>query len=82
MKFLNKQIKTKKDIKNFIDNLVANKMMYHFEDYAKDILSQASGFVEPAFTPEQCKLLDKRTDEMLDVDYDYTFEYSCEVLER
>lgn len=82
MKFLNKQIKTKEDIKNFIDNLVTNKMMYHFEDYAKDILSQASGFVEPAFTTEQCELLDKRTDEMLNVDYDYTFEYSCEVLER
>lgn len=81
MKFLNKQIKTKKDIKNFIDNLAANDMMYHFEDRAKDILSRVSGFTEPAFTHEQCELLDKRASEMLSVDYDYTFEYSCRVLE-
>lgn len=82
MKFLNKQIKTKQDIKNYIDNLVANNMMYHFEDDAKDILSRASGFTKPAFTPEQCELLDKRSNEMLSVDYDYTFEYSCKVLEN
>ena len=81
MTFLNKQIKNKKDIKNYIDNLVKNNMMYHFEDYAKDILSQVSGFTKPAFTPEQCLLLDIRSDEMLNVDYDYTFEYVCEVLD-
>ena len=81
MKFLNKQIKTKKDIKNYIDNLVANNMMYHFEDDATDILSQVSGFTKPAFTPEQCILLDQRSTEMLNVDYDYTFEYACYVLE-
>ena len=81
MKFLNKQIKNKKDIKNYIDNLVANNMMYHFEDDATDILSRASGFTKPAFTPEQCILLDIRSYEMLNVDYDYTFEYACEVLE-
>ena len=81
MTFLNKQIKNKKDIKNYIDNLVANNMMYHFEDDATDILSQVSGFTKPAFTPEQCILLDIRSYEMLNVDYDYTFEYACEVLE-
>jgi hypothetical protein len=81
MTFLNKQIKTKKDIKNYIDNLVANNMMYHFEDDATDILSCASGFTKRAFTPEQCILLDIRSNEMLNVDYDYTFEYACYVLE-
>lgn len=81
MTFLNKQIKNKKDIKDFIDYLVLNNMMYHFEDDAKDILSQVSGFTKPAFTPEQCILLDQRSTEMLNVDYDYTFEYACYVLE-
>ena len=81
MTFLNKQIKTKKDIKNYIDNLVANNMMYHFEDDATDILSRVSGFTKRAFTPEQCILLDIRSNEMLNVDYDYTFEYACYVLE-
>jgi hypothetical protein len=81
MKFLTKQIKTKKDIKNYIDNLVENHMMYHFEDDAKDILSRVSGFTKPAFTSEQCILLDQRSNEMLNVDYDYTFEYACYVLE-
>jgi hypothetical protein len=81
MTFLNKQIKTKKDIKDFIDYLVLNNMMYHFEDDAKDILSRVSGFTKPAFTPEQCVLLDQRSTEMLNVDYDYTFKYACYVLE-
>jgi hypothetical protein len=81
MKFLNKQIKTKKDIKNYIDNLVVNNMMYHFEEDAIDILSQVSGFTKPAFTPEQCILLDQRSTEMLNVDYDYTFDYACKILE-
>ena len=81
MKFLNKPIETKRDIKSYIDNLVENHMMYHFEDNAKDILSCVSGFEKPAFTPEQCVLLDIRSTEMLNVDYDYTFEYACYVLE-
>ena len=81
MTFLNKQIKTKQDIKNYIDNLVENNMLYHFEDDAKDILSSKSNFSEPAFTPEQCILLDARSIEMLQVDYDYTFDYACQVLE-
>jgi DNA primase len=82
MTFLNKQIKTKQDIKNYIDNLVKNNMLYHFEDDAKDILRSKSGFTEPAFTPEQCILLDARSIEMLKVDYDYTFDYACQVLEE
>ena len=76
MKFLEKQIKTKKDIKNYIDNLVINNMMYHFEDDSRDI---------PAFelrlTQEQLDLLDIRSTEMLNVNYNYTFDYACKVLE-
>jgi len=76
MKFLTKQIKNKKDIKNFIDNLVENHMMYHFEDDSRDIPA-----FESRLTQEQLDLLDQRSTEMLDVDYDYTFEYACYVLE-
>ena len=76
MKFLTKQIKTKKDIKNYIDNLVENNMLYHFEDYSRDIPA-----FESRLTQEQLDLLDLRSDEMLNVDYDYTFDYACEILE-
>ena len=76
MKFLNKSIKTKKDIKNYIDNLVANNMMHHFEDYSRDIPNFVSKLTE-----DQLDLLDIRSNEMLNVDYDYTFEYACEILE-
>jgi hypothetical protein len=76
MKFLTKQIKTKKDIKNYIDNLVKNNMLYHFEDYSRDIPA-----FESRLTQEQLDLLDLRSDEMLNVDYDYTFDYACEILE-
>lgn len=76
MKFLTNQIKTKKDIKNYIDNLVKNNMLYHFEDMSRDIPA-----FESRLTQEQLDLLDLRSDEMLNVDYDYTFEYACYVLE-
>ena len=75
MIFLNKQIKTKKDIKNYIDQLVANNMLYHFEDLSRSIPA-----FEERLTEEQLDLLDIRSDEMLDVDYDYAFDYACEVL--
>jgi hypothetical protein len=70
------------DIENYIDNLVINNMMYHFEDDAKDILSNTSGFTKQAFNLEQCKLLNCRTKEMLELDYDYAFEYALLVLEN
>lgn len=82
MEFLNKKIKSIKDIENYIDKLVINNMMYHFEDDAKDILSNTSGFTKQAFTLEQCKLLNCRTKEMLELDYDYAFEYALLVLEN
>ena len=75
MIFLNKQIKTKRDIKNYIDQLVTNNMLYHFEDLSRSIPA-----FEKRLTEEQLDLLDIRSDEMLDVDYDYAFGYACEVL--
>ena len=81
MKFLQNEIKSLEDIKNYIDNLEANNMMYHFDDDAEDILSNESDFSKQAFTDEQCKLLNARTNEMLELNYDYAFEYACEILE-
>ena len=75
MQFLNTTIRSKQDIKSYIDNLVKNNMMYHFEDYSRDI----PNFVK-RLTPEQLDLLDIRSEEMMSVDYDYTFDYACEVL--
>jgi hypothetical protein len=75
MKFLTKKIKNKKDIKNYIDNLASNNMLYHFEDLARDIPS-----FERTLTSEQLGLLDIRADEMISIDYDYTFDYACELL--
>jgi hypothetical protein len=81
MKFLQNKIESLEDIKNYIDNLLTNDMMYHFDDDAEDILSFKSGFSDRAFTDEQCALLNARTNEMLELDYDYAFEYACLVLE-
>jgi|LakMenE18May11ns_1017448.scaffolds.fasta_scaffold8986597_2 hypothetical protein len=75
MKFLNKQIKTKRDIESYIDSLVSNDLMYHFDDNARDIVS-----FEENLSQEHLDLLDIRTNEMLDIDYDYAFEYALKIM--
>jgi hypothetical protein len=82
MKFLQNKIESLEDIKSYIDNLLINDMMYHFDDDAEDILSYKTDFSEPAFTDEQCKLLNARTNEMLELNYDYAFEYACSIIEE
>jgi hypothetical protein len=81
MKFLNDQIKTKKDIAYYITDLYDNNMLYHFDDDAQDVLSFTSNFESRAFTDEQYKLLNKRRDEMFAIDYDYAFECALALLE-
>ena len=75
MNFLNNKIETKQDVKNYIDNLQANNMLYHFEDDAKDIVDFQD------LSEDILDLLDTRTNEALSIDYDYAFEYICELLE-
>lgn len=82
MKFLQDEIKTKKDIVYYIDNLYDNDMLYHFDDDAEDILSCKSGFSEPAFTANQCELLNKRRDEMFSIDIDYAFELALTLITK
>lgn len=75
MNLLNTQIKTKQDIKNYIDDLALNNMLYHFEDDAKDIVNFQN------MPKETLDLLDLRSNEALSIDYNYSFEYMCELLE-
>jgi hypothetical protein len=75
MKFLNDQIKTKRDIESYIDSLASNDLMYHFDDNARDIVS-----FEENLSQEHLDLLDIRTNEMLDIDYDYAFEYALKIM--
>jgi hypothetical protein len=75
MKFLNNKIQTKQDVKNYIDNLQSHNMLYHFEDDSKDIVNFQD------LSEEVLDLLNTRTDEALSIDYDYSFEYICELLE-
>lgn len=82
MKFLQNEIKTKKDIAYYIADLYGNDMLYHFDDDAEDILSYKSGFSEPAFTTSQCELLNKRRDEMFSIDSDYAFELALTLITK
>ena len=81
MKLLQKEIRTKEDIKNYIDFLITNDLLYHFDEDACNILSRKNDYSESLFTEEQCKLIDQRRNEMFKIDYDYSFEYACELLE-
>lgn len=74
---MSKTIKTRKDIINYINFLESKDMLYHFDDDACDILSRVSDNSVKVFTDEQCILLDKRRDEMLELDYDLAFDYLC-----
>jgi hypothetical protein len=61
MKFLQNEIKTKKDIAYYIADLYDNNMMYHFEDDPIDVININD---EAVFTPHECDLLNKRVDEI------------------
>jgi len=74
MKFLQNEIKTKKDITYYIDNLYNNDMLYHFDDDARDIINFQD------FSNDTIDLLNVRTDEALSIDYDYVLEYICKLL--
>jgi hypothetical protein len=75
MKFLQNKITNQKEIKNYIDNLQSNNMLYHFDDDARDIVDFQN------LSEDILDLLDTRTNEALSIDYDYAFEYICELLE-
>lgn len=76
MNLLRKRIKSVQDIVNYIDYLVSADMLYHFDDDAADILTRVSDHELSLFTAEEAKLVDQRRNEMLNIDYDFAFEYA------
>ena len=81
MNLLKKEIKTRKDIVNYINFLESEDMLYHFDDDACDILSRVSDHSIQLFTDEESILIDKRRDEMLKLDYEFTFDYALTKLD-
>lgn len=75
MNLFKKKIKTKEDIINYLNFLDSKDMLYHFDSDANEILTNVSDYSERLFTDEECVLVDKRRDEMLDLDYDLAFDY-------
>jgi hypothetical protein len=56
-------------------------MLYHFDEDACDILSRVSDHSIQLFTDEESILIDKRRDEMLKLDYEFTFDYALTKLD-
>ena len=78
---MSKTIKTREDISNYIDFLESEDMLYHFDEDACDILSRVSDHSIQLFTDEESILIDKRRDEMLKLDYEFTFDYALTKLD-
>ena len=73
------QIKSIKDVKAFVQYLIDNDQLYHFEDEPSDVLNR---HWEPAFTPAECDLLNQRVDEMCELDLlESAFEFALKHLE-
>ncbi len=81
MNLMSKTIKTREDISNYIDFLVSEDLLYHFDEDACDILSRVSDHSIQLFTDEESILIDKRRDEMLKLDYEFTFDYALTKLD-
>ena len=78
---MSKTIKTREDISNYIDFLESEDMLSHFDEDACDILSRVSDHSIQLFTDEESILIDKRRDEMLKLDYEFTFDYALTKLD-
>ena len=62
--YMSKKIKSVKEAQRFITELYFDNKMYHFDEYAKDIINFETE--ERAFTDEECELLDQRVDEVFE----------------
>ena len=73
---MNKQIKNVEDLKAFIKYLNVNNKLFHFEDDPADIINDND---EAVFTNKECKMLNKRIDEICKLDLlDKAFELALE----
>lgn len=74
MKFLNNQITSLIEVKQFVDNLAKEHKLFHFEDDPRDVIDR-SGF--EIFTVEECDLIDLRINEICELDLlEETFNYA------
>ena len=64
MQFLTNQIKSSADMKSFVDNLVLNDKLFHFEDEPSEVIDRSD---EPIFTALECELVNKRIDEICEL---------------
>jgi hypothetical protein len=74
------QIKSIEDVKAFVQYLIDNDQLYHFEDEPSDVLCYKTG--EAAFTPSECNLLNTRVGEICELNLlESAFEFALEHLE-
>ena len=72
------QIKSIEDVKNFVQYLIDNDQLYHFEDDPIDVINRHD---EAVFTPHECDLLNQRVDEMCELNLlESAFEFALEHL--
>jgi len=64
MIFLNNQIKSSTDMKSFVDNLVLNDKLFHFEDEPSEVIDRSDELI---FTALECELINKRIDEICEL---------------
>ena len=62
--YLTTPITNNEQAKKYICDLYFDGNLYHLDEYASSIINFQTG--EPAFTPEECELLDKRRDEVFE----------------
>ena len=73
------QIKSIEDVKNFVQYLIDNNQLYHFEDDPIDVINTND---EAVFTPHECDLLNKRIDEICELNMlEDAFNFALERLE-
>ena len=72
------QIKSIEDVKNFVQYLIDNDQLYHFEDDPIDVINTND---EAVFTPYECDLLNQRVDEICELNLlESAFEFALEHL--
>ena len=62
--YMTTKIKSTKEAQKFITELYFDDNMYHFDEYAENIVNFKTN--ERAFTDEECKLLDQRVNEVFE----------------
>lgn len=62
--YLTTPITNNEEAKRYIFKLYCDHNLYHLDENASSIINFQTG--KPAFTPEECELLDKRRDEVFE----------------